>query len=267
MNRFERFCDRHSRAGIKNLMLAVAIGNLIVYFLGLTDRGSTIVSYFYFSRGLILQGQVWRLVSYVFLPNQPNIIFLALSLFFYYWIGKRLENEWGILKFNIFYFSGLLLTSIFCLIIDAGASAIYLNLSLFFAYATIFADNVILLFMIIPIKVKYLAFVEAAYYFLIVITGSFPYNMLPLVALLNYFFYFGSYFIYYFKNKRKYTKRSIDFKKKVRDIKKDRGYLHRCTVCGKTDTEFPGMEFRYCSLCKDYACYCEEHIMDHTHIQ
>ena len=44
-------------------------------------------------------------------------------------------------------------------------------------------------------------------------------------------------------------------------------YTHKCTVCGKTDVDSPDLEFRYCSRCNGYHCYCQEHISNHTHIQ
>lgn len=266
MNKFDRFCEKHRRFGLKNLMLIIAAGNLLLFFMSLTDRGGIILSYFTFNRTLILQGQVWRLISYIFIPQDNNILFLVLWIYFYYWIGKTLENEWGTLKFNIYYLSGIILNDIFCLLMNTGASATFLNLSLFFAYATMFPDNTILLFFIIPIKIKYIAIVEAVYFAIMIVLGNFPGNLLPVVAMLNYIIYFAGYFRYYLQNRRRYTARSIDFKKKVKDIKRDKGYLHRCAVCGKTDTDYPEIEFRYCSLCKNYACYCEEHIMDHTHM-
>ena len=44
-------------------------------------------------------------------------------------------------------------------------------------------------------------------------------------------------------------------------------YTHRCTICGRTDVTDPQLEFRYCSRCKGYHCYCEDHISNHTHIE
>jgi hypothetical protein len=137
---------------------------------------------------------------------------------------------------------------------------------MFFAFATLFPDFQILLFFILPIKIKYLAYVNAALFLVNIIFNRFPENLLPLVAIANYFIYFYPEIIYFFKTKRFAAKNTVSFKAKVRDNKKKRGYLHRCTTCGKTDTDYPNMEFRYCSICRGYACYCEEHIMDHTHI-
>jgi hypothetical protein len=96
--------------------------------------------------------------------------------------------------------------------------------------------------------------------------NRFPANLLPLIAIANYFLFFWSDIIGFFRRQRRTSKNTVSFKNRLREIKRDKGYVHRCTTCGKTDTDHPEMEFRYCSLCKGYACYCEEHIMDHTHI-
>lgn len=266
LNRFERFLNRHNGKGIKNLMLYIVIGNALVFMLSLTDRGPIIVSYFTFIPRLIMQGEVWRLITFILIPPASNLFTLLLSLYFYYMVGSVLEREWGVLKFNVYYFSGIVLTIIYSLISGTYATAHYINLSLFFAFATLFPDFQILLFFFIPIKIKYLAFVNAAFFLFGIIFNSFPANLLPLVAVANYFLYFYGDFIYFFKKQRTVAKNTVSFKNKIRSMKKEKGYLHRCTTCGKTDTDHPDMEFRYCSLCRGYACYCEEHIMDHTHI-
>ena len=47
----------------------------------------------------------------------------------------------------------------------------------------------------------------------------------------------------------------------------EKPYRHKCTVCGRTDVTNPELEFRYCSKCKGYYCYCMDHINNHVHIQ
>lgn len=266
MKKFERFLYRNRNKGIRNLMLYIIIGNAIVFLLAQTDRGATIVNYFTFLPHLILEGQIWRLVTFIFIPSTFSFFSLLLSLYFYYMIGTTLEREWGTLRFNLYYLTGTVLTIIYSLLSKSFATAHYLNLSMFFAFATLFPDFQILLFFILPIKIKYLAYVNAALFLVNIIFNRFPENLLPLVAIANYFIYFYPEIIYFFKTKRFAAKNTVSFKAKVRDNKKKRGYLHRCTTCGKTDTDYPNMEFRYCSICRGYACYCEEHIMDHTHI-
>lgn len=266
LNRFERFLNRNNRFGIKNLMLYIVIGNALVFLLSQTDRGYTIVNYFVFYPALILRGQIWRLFTFILIPPAANLLSLVLSLYFYYLIGSTLEREWGVLKFNVYYLTGVILTAIYSILSGAVATSYYLNLSLFFAFAMLFPDFQILLFFIIPVKIKYLAYLDAAIFLYGIFFNRFPQNLLPLIAIANFFIYFYSDIISFFRNKRYTAKNTVSFKNKVREMKRDRGYLHRCTTCGKTDTDYPEMEFRYCSLCKNYACYCEEHILDHTHI-
>ncbi|MBR4098714.1 MAG: hypothetical protein IKK44_01845, partial [Clostridium sp.] len=60
---------------------------------------------------------------------------------------------------------------------------------------------------------------------------------------------------------------TINFKKAQREVQERKGYLHKCTVCGVTDADDPDMEFRYCSKCNGYYCYCMNHINDHVHVK
>jgi len=267
LNRFDRFLNRNNRYGIKNLMLYIIIGNALVFLLSQTDRGLTIVSYFMFIPELILRGQIWRLITFVFIPPTFNFLSLVLSLYFYYLIGSTLEREWGVLKFNVYYLTGVILTAVYSILSGAAASSFYLNLSLFFAFAMMFPDFQVLLFFIIPVKIKYLAYLDAAVFLFGMLLNRFPENLLPLIAIANFFLYFYGDIISFFRGRRFTAKNTVSFKNKVRRMKRERGYLHRCTTCGKTDTDYPDMEFRYCSLCRNYACYCEEHIFDHTHIE
>ena len=280
--KFERFCLRHRAAGIPNLMLVIAIGNLLVYLLTVIDPSGVVYKFLAFDRASILAGQVWRLVSYIFLPDSANILLLAILLFFYYQIGKLLESHWGRFRFNLFYFTGVLLTDIAALLLHGAASTYYLNLSLLLAFATLYPETQFLLFFIIPLKAKYLAWFYLAYNALAVIIGTFPYNLFPIVALLNYFLFFGSDIKNVFGYRRprpisrpsakrpgakQEQKPNANWANQYRNASGQKPYHHKCTVCGRTDTDYPDLEFRYCSRCKGYYCYCMDHINNHVHIQ
>ena len=128
--RFERFCLKNRGKGIPNLMLVIAIGNLVVYVLSRVDPSNIVYSYLCFSRSAILRGQVWRLFTYVFtyLNDTAGIyLFLAVvSLFCYYQFGKILESYWGPFRFNLYYLTGLLLTDLAALLLGSGAVALTL---------------------------------------------------------------------------------------------------------------------------------------------
>ena len=282
--RFERFCLKNRGKGIPNLMLVIAIGNLVVYVLSRVDPSNIVYSYLCFSRSAILRGQVWRLFTYVFtyLNDTAGIyLFLAVvSLFCYYQFGKILESYWGPFRFNLYYLTGLLLTDLAALLLGSGADAAALNLSLFLAVATIAPEARVLLMFFIPIKFKYMALVYLALTALNVVRYLLSFGFLsfawlmPLVPLANYFLFFGSGISVLFPPswrthapRKPRPKPTAGWASGYQSRTGERPYRHKCTVCGRTDTEYPNLEFRYCSKCNGYYCYCMKHINDHTHVQ
>lgn len=288
-SKFERFCYQNRTKGIPNLMLYITLGSAIVYILSMFDQRDTLYNALCFDRDLILQGQVWRLFTYAFTYNAGHIIITAIGLFCYYTLGRAMENIWGTLRFNLFYFTGIILMDLFCLIFGGWADISYLNMSLFLGYATLYPDARFLLLYIIPVKAWIFALVDLllTLYSVIMMTsiGLFPYSLFPLVAIANYFLFFGKDVLNVipmswqvnagrlFRKKPKtagqkppiqfYTAGSYE----ATTAKPKAPYTHRCTVCGKTDVSNPELEFRYCSRCSGYHCYCEEHIHNHTHIE
>ena len=151
---FERFCYRHRDRGIRNLMLYIAIGTAVMYLFMNIDPSQLLCGLLRFDADQILHGQVWRLFSYIIIPSGSGVFFLAISLFFYYYIGKTIENNWGVFRFNLFYLCGVILTDLGALLLRVNASAGALNLSLVLAFATLYPENRVLLFFIIPLKMK-----------------------------------------------------------------------------------------------------------------
>ena len=268
-DKIDRFCYKHPRFGIPNLMLAIVICNAIVFVLDMVSSG-TLSPLLYFNRHLILHGQVWRLITFVMVPGYSNIIWLAIGLYFYWFIGSNLEREWGAGKFTIYYFSGVLLTAIVGMI-TGYASITYINLSLFLAFATLFPNLQFLLFFIIPVKAKWLAWLDGALlafsFISYLVQGSIAGAVLILVSILNYLIYFWDDLFYFVRRQKRSTSRQAMNFKRAAEAKRDaKGYLHKCAVCGRTDTDYPDLEFRYCSKCKGYYCYCMDHINNHVHI-
>lgn len=276
-SRFERFCFRNQNKGIPNLMLYITLGSAIVYLLSLFDQSDTLYRALCFDRGLILQGQVWRLFTYVFTFDAGHILLTSIALFCYYTLGRSVEMVWGTFRFNLFYFSGVLMMDIFCMLLGGAASVIYLNTSLFLAYATMFPEARFLLLYIIPVKAWIFAVVDLALtiysVFMLTVAGLFPYSLFPLVAIANYFLFFGKDVVniiplsWRMKLGRKKPKPQSQKSVVFRVVEKKENYNHKCVVCGRTDSTNPELEFRYCSRCSGYYCYCQEHINNHTHIQ
>lgn len=260
-------------------MRYIVIGNVAVYLLMMFTRNAdaNALNFLTFNLGSLLHGEVWRIITFIFVPDNTGVFWLLISLYFYYWIGSTLEREWGTAKFNLYYFSGVLLTVIGTILASliAGvnftiASTTYVNLSMFLAFALLFPDTQVLLFFIIPIKMKWLAIVDGVLFavdiFSSLFQGYWAGVVLPIVALLNFFVFIYPE-VHYFAERKKYqhSRQTVHFKQAVKQQQQQRGYHHKCAVCGKTDTDYPDLQFRYCSKCAGYHCYCEDHIFTHVH--
>jgi len=261
------------------MMLYIVIISAVLYIIG--GVGTGLFNLIAFHPALILQGQIWRLVTWIFIPLGGNIFFVAIALYFYYFVGSTLEREWGAGRFTIYYIFGILLNVIYGFVMWFAAGVYvpivpnFLNLSMFFAFATLFPDFSVRLFLIIPIKVKWLALFNAVYFLYAIISsiiaGSVFVALLPIVALLNYFLMCGEELFSRLKPlKVRASPQVVNFRKAAKQVKRDmadKPYRHKCAVCGKTDVDSPDMEFRYCSQCNGYHCFCSEHINNHIHFQ
>ncbi len=269
MTYIDRFCRKHPDFGIPRLMLYVSIANVAFWLLGAVNP--VLLSYLRFDPYLVLHGQIWRIVSFALYPPSTGML-AFIAFYFYYWIGSTLEQYWGTPKFNIYFFSGILLTLLYGFLIyfitgiRIQLNAEYVYLSMFFSFAAMFPDMQVLLFFLIPIKMKWLALVDAAFFIMSVITTRFPINLLPIMAVLNFFVFCGGELLHAIP--RRPAASTVNFRRasaKIRREQRDRLYTHKCAVCGRTDTDYPELEFRYCSRCAGYHCFCQDHINNHIH--
>ena len=310
--KFNRFCFANRNKGIPNLMLYVTIANAIVYIMSLSNS-AVLYNLLCFNREKILQGEVWRLITCITTDafGYGNPIWALIGFICFLSLSRAVENVWGTFRFNLFYFSGVLMMDVFAMVIgglpmplvglpaeytslimsslysDVGR---YLHLSLLIAYATLYPNSHFLLFFIIPVKawvfgLLYLAFI---FYDVFSMWYFFPHNLFPLMGIANYFLFFGKDFVNIFPMSWRINASRLFRKKRKKSAsqghikpipfpnagsyeasvaKVQTPYTHRCTVCGKTDVDAPELEFRYCSRCKGYHCYCEEHISSHTHVE
>ena len=270
----DRFCYSHPRFGIPNLIFYLLGGNILVYLLDYVSYSRVAVSSLLeFDRTLILQGQVWRAVTFLFTSWGQGLFSFLIAMYFLWFIGTSLEREWGTGKFTLYYILGWALTLLSGLV-TGYASSRYLDMTMFLAFATLFPDVQFLLFFFIPVKAKWIAWVDGAVLGLGIIQAILTFDLGGLVAVimavLNYLIFFWPELMYQVRRLRGQAKHSrqenvIQFKKAARDLKR-RDYTHKCDICGRTDTEFPDLEFRYCSKCSGYHCYCTDHINNHEHI-
>ncbi len=189
-DRFNQLERKFGKYAIKDLMTYVVIAMGVVFIMDyLPIPGLSVKSWLYFNRDLIFQGQIWRLITFAFLPPDSSLYFILFSLYFYWLIGSALQNQWGTFKFNVFYLTGMVGT-ILSGLITGGATNYYLNMSLFFAFAILFPNFEIMLFFILPIKIKYLAYLDGALFLYSLIVSPISQKLALIVALLNIALFF-----------------------------------------------------------------------------
>ncbi len=280
----ERFLLRHPNFGIPNLTRIYIVGTAIVFILTMFSSASA-VAFLRLNFSAVLRGEVWRLVTFLFVSGTGfgsgfGMFFFAIYLYFCYFIGTTLERTWGTGRFTMYCLIGYVLTILSSALVYAltgsgyGADAGYLFASMFLAVATLYPENRVLLFYIIPIKMKYLAFIGLAWIALQVILSALRLNLLgvllPIAGIFNYLLFFGETLMELVRGGAGRVRYRADPKViRFRDAQKkaqQRPSLERkCAVCGRTEESNPELTFRFCSKCAGYHCFCEDHIFSHVH--
>lgn len=280
-NAVDRFALTHPQFGIPNLMRYVVLITAAVYLLDLFSKGAA--SYMLcFDMNLVLHGEIWRLATWLITPDGGNPFWVAVSLFFYYSIGSSVEQYWGSAKFTLFYFCTAILTVVFAFLslLWNGYPSITttpVNNILFLAFATLYPTAMIRIQLILPIQAKWLAVLYVVLTIYDILKYGFGYFLYLLPMLLAVWLSYAVFFWdriadllgeFGFQVRHHNAPQTIQFKSAVRQQKKkeaERGYRHKCDVCGRTDADHPELEFRYCSRCSGYHCFCQDHIFNHEH--
>lgn len=205
------------RWAVPDLMRYIVIGQGVMFLLlyAWPSMGYRLYSLMTLSRAGLLRGQIWRMVTFILIPPNSSPLFILFALYFYYVIGTGLEARWGKVKFNLYYVVGMLAAIVACLVTGSAGNS-FLNLSLFFAYAALYPDEQVLLFMFLPIKMKYLAVIDAALYLWQFIVGSFSTRVTIVLCLANVFLFLGGDLLHTLRRESQYWKTRYNFRKAMR---------------------------------------------------
>ncbi len=130
-----RIENKISRFAIERLMSIITVAMSIVFVMDIllfymTDAGAYITSWLYFDRAAIFRGEVWRIITFLFVyPEGSNVLLSVLAIYFYWWSGNAVEGRLGKSKFNLYYLFGVIGSIIAGLIIGRMTN-MYLNLSI-----------------------------------------------------------------------------------------------------------------------------------------
>ncbi len=259
LNRLERALGRYA---IPNLPLYIVIGQVAFWALS-----QPFLSNFELERIALLpvavqQGELWRLATFVLLPPSSHPVFLAFVWYMFYLMGSALEGYWGAFRFNLFILLGWALTVGVSFLTPGGYTTnVFLGGSVFLAFAFLNPEFEMLIFFILPVRIKWLALIAWVFYGYALLFGGWSVRLATLASVGNFLVFFAGDIVQRIKTGRRRMEHQAR-QAAARDSDEPR---HRCHVCGKTDRTDPLMDFRYCSKCANDECYCTGHIANHEH--
>lgn len=282
MSKFEKKFGKYAIPNLTTILIFCYVAGFVLEIVN-----SDILVYLTLDANQILHGQIWRLVTWIIIPPSfGNIITMLLMLYFYWSIGTLLERVWGTYRYNVYIFSGLLLTVVgsfvalglsYLMYGEAGlvlnmAGSLFFNtgyvtMSIFMAFAATFPEQVVLLMYIIPIKVKWMGIAYAVIMIWNFIQGAGVFSLYSRTAIL---FSMLNFIVFFISQRRfikspKQIKRQHEFK---REVRRPRNVTtHKCAICGRTEESNPELEFRFCSKCNGNYEYCQDHLFTHKHVE
>ena len=265
MSLLRRLERRFRRFAIPNLTALIIFGQAGLYVMqqmrpeGVLDRIALIPE-------RVLDGEVWRVITFLFDPPAANFLFALIFWWIFYLFGSALENQWGTVRYNLFLLIGYVANVAAAFIAHGlGAPAIATNAflygSVFLAFARLYPEFVLYLMFILPVKVKWLALLQWILYGIFVVSGTWIDRMLVVASIANYLLFFGREHWQDYRHAQRRRAYQAKTSKTATEPK------HECRVCGKNSDDSPRTLFRYCSKCSGQVCYCPDHIRDHEHVE
>ncbi len=261
------FLDRLERRigfiAVPGLIKVVVAFTALVYVL--TYLNPEFIALLRLDPAAITRGEVWRLFTYLFIPRsiaQPGSmlgpLWVVVALWFLWFIGEGLERAWGAFRLTLYFLVGMIGTTVAAFLFGDMFSNTMLASTLFFAFAWFYPDEVIYVFFILPMKIKWLAWVTAALLLYGFLVESNAYRVALVVATSNFFIFFGPQLFQQARHRQEVSARRRRFETQGRS---DSEPLHRCATCGATELSDANLEFR---VARDGEEYCMAHLPNAT---
>ncbi len=267
MSLLDKLDRRFGRFAVPNVTVGLIACQVVVYFCLLARPGvpdaSPLEERLELIPARVLQGEVWRLATFLIVPPVRNPVFALFFWYLFYLMGTALEQHWGTFRYNVYLLLGyaLAVASAF-LVPQLPANNGFVQASVFLAFAFLFPDFELLLFFLLPVKIKWLALLTWIGIFLTAVFGDWSARALALASVGNFLVFFGRDIVERVRTGRRRMARQV-----AQMTRKEPEFYHRCKVCGITDRTHPQMEFRYCSKCDGTHGYCTEHLRNHEHVK
>jgi membrane associated rhomboid family serine protease len=237
---------------IPGLIRAVVTLTALVFVLIYLNKGFD--SYLALDIRRIRAGEVWRLVTYIFVPSMASPLMVLIALWFLWFIGDGLERAWGPFRVTLYFLVGMIGTTVAAVLSNSQFSSQMLFTTLFFAFAHFYPEEIIYIFFLLPVKIKWLAWAYGGFLLIGFVTQSNSYRLAFIAALSNYLIFFGPGVIQHLRQRKEVSARRQRFEIQSRSEEEP---LHKCTTCGATELTDPSLEFR---VARDGEEYCIAHL-------
>jgi hypothetical protein len=260
MKLFDRLERKIGRFAVPHVTAMVVLCQVLAYTLKYANP--TLIEAMDLIPARVFDGEAWRLVTFLFLPPKIHPILVLFFWYLFFLMGTALEQLWGDFRYNVFLLIGWLATvGVSFLTPDEPAFGIFLQSSVFLAFAYLFPDFRLMLFFLLPVKIKWLALLEWLCFGFMLVAGPLITQLQVLAAVSNFLLFFGRDILLRMRIGRR--KMAAQAERIAPPKKKP---LHCCRVCGITEQSNPENDFRYCSKCVGACCYCQEHLRNHEHV-
>jgi membrane associated rhomboid family serine protease len=257
-NRFIQFLES---LAIPNLSLYLVFGQVVIFGAVMT-RTIESAEPCWLIPANVLAGEWWRLVTFILVPPATSMYFIIFAWYMFWLFGSSLEAHWGTARYNLFLLTGWVITVGLSFFVPTGvASNTFIARSVFLAFAWLAPNFEILLFFILPVKVKWLALIIWITYAFALVAGSLADRLAVIAATGNYLIFFAPEMWRSVVARRRRLAYAAANQRETAETS-----VHRCKVCGKDSETHRNLDFRYCSTCTDDSCYCPEHLRNHTHV-
>lgn len=261
LDQLERALGRYA---IRNLGLYLVIAQVFVFLTAMF--GLVRLDALDFAPALVLDaGQWWRVVTFMLIVPIPSgalgFVFTAFGWYIFFLMSNALEEHWGAFRFNVYLGLSYVLTVALSFFTPLqGVTNLYILGSVFLAFAFLNPDFELLLFFILPVKIKWLAVIAWAFNIVQFLRGDLAERLQIGATVVTFLVFFGPAMLHLLRNGRRQAARRAE--RTVEEVRP----RHVCHVCGKNDRTHPQLDFRYCSKCAGDQCYCPEHIHNHSHV-
>ncbi len=252
MNLLDKLERRFGFLGIPGLPRILVGFAALVFLLALLNPGYT--SILDLDPAKVLHGEVWRLVTYIFIPQSLHPLWVIFALWFLWWIGEGAERAMGPFRLTLYFVIGMIGTTIAAFFFGSNFSNGMLIASLFFAFARFYPEEIMYILFILPVRIKWMAWIFAAVLIFGFVTRSNSYRAAMIAAFANYLIFFGPGHIHAARHRRDVSTRRKRFEEQSRPETES---LHKCAVCGRTELADSDLEFRVSSNGEEY---CLEHL-------